>query len=890
MAWFAWFKPRRLDDEDFREEIQSHLAMATDERVAAGTDQQTAKMASLKEFGNVTKTVEAARSVWTPWWAQALHDWLNDVRYAIRVLAKSPSFSITVIGVLAVGIGLNAAVFTLLKNLALSPLSGVDESARLGVVLNETSAGRRLALSYPDYQDIRLTDRAFTGLTASAFTSVHLGLGSRAQRIMGELVSGNYFQELGVRAQIGRTLLPSDEVALGKHPYVVLSDGLWRRTFAADPDIVGKTVHLNAFPMTVVGVAEAAFHGTVVSFDIEVFVPIMMVQEIGLTSPVHTNGLLSNRDATFLMVLGRPRPGTSLAAAASQVAVLSEQLKRDRPLSAQDRAVRVVPIWESPYGAQTYMLPAVMVMSAMGVLLLLIVCANIAGLVLVRGISRQGEIAVRLAVGASRTRVVRLLLVENLVLAIPGAILGIALVWVGLPYLFSSGVTVAAPGRLFFDLSIDRLVIGFSALAACASALVFGFVPAIRGSHIDLVTVMNDDSSPRTAARGTFRAGLVVSQVAVSILLLIGAGLVTRSLDAARTADAGFDATDVISVLVDVKPSGYDEVRGRAFFKELLEAVRTSQGVDSATLAANAPLTFVDAGRQPVSIDGYEPRPDEDLVFVSNTVAPDYFRTLKIGLVAGREFENRDDESTAQVVVVNETMARRFFGDPAAAIGKRIRVATGEWRTVIGVARDVKYARINEDPRPHLYLPFLQSYRSNMLLHARGPIGVNGLLEQARDHIRRLDPDLPITYARSLREHTAMSFTVFELAATMLFVFGVAGMALAALGLYGLVSYSVKQSTHEIGIRMAVGARGSAIVRGFLGRGLRLGAIGAAIGIVTALAVMRWLGSVLYGVSATDPTSFGQALGVVLVAVIIATVIPAWRAARTDPLAALRRS
>jgi predicted permease len=890
MARFTWFKRRRLDDEDFQAEIQSHLGIAADERVANGADQETARLASIKEFGNVTKTVEAARSVWTPWWVQALHDGLNDVRYAVRVLAKSRGFSVTVIGVLAVGIGLNAAVFTLLKNLALSPLSGVDESASLGVVLNETSAGRRQGLSYPDYQDLRDRNQVFSDLTASALATVNLGLGGRAERIMSELVSGNYFQALGVRAQLGRTLLPSDEVAPGKHPVVVLSDGLWRRTFAADPAILEATIHLNTFPMTVVGVAEPDFHGTVVSFDVEAFAPVMMAREVGLSLPVDTKGLLTNRQAAFLMVLGRLRPATSLDAAAVEVAVLSEQFKRERPISAAESVVKVVPIWESPYGAQTYMLPAVVTMSVMGVLLLLIVCANIAGLVLVRGISRRGELAVRLAVGANRLRIVRLLLIENLVLAIPGALLGVALVWIGLPYFFSNAVSVAAPGRLFFDLSVDRLVLGFSALAACASALVFGFVPAIRGSRIDLTSVMSEGLSPRTATRGTFRAGLVVGQVAVSMLLLTGAGLVTRSLEAARTADAGFDATNVISVVLDVKSVGYDEVRGRAFFKQLLEVVRSGQGVESASLAAYSPLTFVDAGRQAFAVDGYVPRDDEDLISLTNTVAPDYFRTLKIGLRSGREFENRDDQTAAPVAIINETMARRFWKQPAAAVGQRVRVSEGDWRTIIGVARDVKYARINEDPRPHIYLPFLQSYRTSMLLHTRGPVGVNALLEQAREAIGRLAPDLPVAYARSLREHTGMSLTVFELVASMMFMFGIAGMGLAALGLYGLVSYSVKQSTHEIGIRMAVGARGTSIVRSYLGRGLRLGAYGAAAGVLLAFGVLRFLQAILYGVSATDPASFAQALGVVLATVLLATVIPAWRAARTNPLSALRRS
>ena len=307
-------------------------------------------------------------------------------------------------------------------------------------------------------------------------------------------------------------------------------------------------------------------------------------------------------------------------------------------------------------------------------------------------------------------------------------------------------------------------------------------------------------------------------------------------------------------------------------------------------LAAFPPMTLVDARRQPVAIEGYAPRRDEDLALLSNTVAPDYFRTLSIGLLAGREFESRDDAAAAPVAIVNATMARRFWGGVAEAIGQRVRLSEGDWRTVIGVAQDVKYARINEEPRPYVYVPFLQAYQSSMILHTRGPAGVGALLEQARGHIGTLDPDLPLLYARSLHEQTSVSLTILEMAATMLFVFGVAGMALAALGLYGLVWYTVKQSTHEIGIRKALGASQFSLVRGLIGRGLRLGTIGAALGIVAALAATRLLGSVLYGISATDTTSFVRALAVLLGALVVATLIPAWRAASTNPLAALRRS
>jgi len=474
------------------------------------------------------------------------------------------------------------------------------------------------------------------------------------------------------------------------------------------------------------------------------------------------------------------------------------------------------------------------------------------------------------------------------VLAVPGALVAIALV----PLFMSSvmsGMTDVSPIRMFLNLSVDRLVIAFSVLAACASALVFGLVPALRISGVDLQSVMKDDLSPRAAAKGRFRMGLVISQVAVSLLLLVGAGLVTRSLDAARNANPGFDGDNVISTRIDLVAIGYDETGGREFFVQLLDRVRANPAAASATLAVSPPLTLVDSGDRQVTIDGYDPQPGEDLSFLSNVIAPDYFRTLRIELLAGREFESRDDMAATPVTIVNETLARRFWGDPITALGRRVRVASAEWRTVIGVARDIKYSRFNEKPRPYVYLPFLQVYQPAMMFHARASVGVDALTTQMRAEIQKLDPELPLGDVSTLRDMARANMVFLEMAAGGLFVFGVAGLALAAMGIYGLVSYTVRQSAHEIGIRMALGARGIEVVWHFLRRGLRLGTVGAVVGMVTALALTRLLGSVLYGVSATDPSSFASALAVVLGGVIVATIVPAWRAARTNPLTALRQ-
>jgi predicted permease len=892
VSWFKRWRQRRLDEQDFQDEIRAHLAIAAEERMADGADRQTAQLASLKDFGNVTLTTEAARRVWTPWWLDALHDQVGDVRYAIRGLVKNPAFSFTVIGVLTLGIGVNAAVFTMLKSIALSPIAGVERSAQLAVIFAETSTGRQLAISYPDYVYLRDHDRAFTGLFGTSVAKVGLGRGRSARQVWCELVTGNYFQLLGVRAGHGRTLLPSDETAPGRDQVVVLGDGLWRRDFGADPDVIGKTVEINNYMLTVVGVADPTFHGTTVVYDVDVFIPVMMAPQLGFkfgSQQTTPSGILADRGAAVFVPQGYLRPGTTIANAAAGADALWAAIARDRPLADAAERLRVVPFWQEPRGAPTVLLPTLGVLSAMGLLVLLIACANIAGLVLVRGLSRRGEIALRLALGATRTRIVRLLVVENLVLAVPGALLGVLLAARGIPVLVGYAEGLAAPDRIFFNVGVDGLVIGFAALVACASVLAFGFVPALQSSRVDLVTVINEDASPRGAARGRMRAGLVVAQVAVSLLLLVGAGLATRSVEAARRAYPGFDASHVTATAVDVRQNRYDEPRGRVFYRHLLDVARADPGTESATIAEFTPMGFLDTPARRVSVEGYEPRRDEDLSFMSNTVGSDYFRTLRIPMMAGRAFEDRDDESALPIAVVNNTLAQRFWGGASNAIGKRIRVAgVGDWRTVIGVAADVKYARINETPRPYIYLPFTQFYRSSMVLHTRGPAAVDALLEKARAYVASLDADLPILHSRPLAEATRGAFILFDLTAAMLFVFGVSGVALAAMGTYGLVSYVVKQSAHEIGIRMALGASGRSVVLAFLKRGLRLGAMGAAFGTVAALSASRLLASVVFGVSATDAVSFARALAIVLGGVIAATIVPAWRAARTNPLTALR--
>lgn len=893
MSLRSWFwQRRRLDEDDLQAEIRAHLDIATEARIADGVDPNEARDASLREFGNVRRVQEDARGVWTPRWVAALNDLVSDVRYAGRSLATQRAFTLTVVLVLTLGIALNAAVFTMLKSLALAPLAGVDRSSQLAVVHGETSGGRALNLSYADYRHLRDHDTAFTGLAGTALATVGLGRERGARTVSAELVTGNYFQVLGTVAAQGRLLLPGDETAPGANPVVVLNHGLWDRDFERDPHLIGASLTINGTSFTVIGVAAPSFHGTTVVYDTDLFIPITMAPVLGYafgSQRTDAAGVLADRRATVFAPLGFLRPGVTLADAAARTAGLWTELARERAVTPDGVArTRVVTFRENPGGAPSIVLPTLVVVAAMALLVLLIACANIAGLVLVRGLARRGEIAVRLALGATRRRIVRLLIVENLVLALPGAALGVVASGYGVALLAGYAEELAAPDRVFFNIEVDTLVIGFAVLVALLCALVFGFVPAVQCARLDLVSVLNQDASARGAIRGRFRTGLVVVQVAVSMLLLVGAGLVTRSLDAARRTHPGFEADRVASLELDVKHAGYDVARGAEFYRRVLDAAASDPAIRSATVAAFGPLAFLETPRRAVTIAGHTPEPDEDLRFLYNVVGPDYFTTLRLPLVAGRAFERRDDATAPAVAIVNQTLAERFWGEGTRALGQRLRLGDETWRTVIGVARDAKYIRVDETARPYVYVPFLQHYRSAMSVYALGQVPADELVQHVRGLVTTLDADVPILRATALADGLVGALLLFNLTAAMLFVFGSTGIVLVALGTYGVMAYTVRQSTREIGIRMALGAAPRRVLRDCLERGVRLGVAGVVLGAVATAGVTRLLGRVLFGVSATDPASYASAVAIVFGVVVVATLSPAWRASRTSPLQALR--
>lgn len=808
---------------------------------------------------------------------------LRDLRYALRLLLRSPAYSLIVVAVLALGIGVNLIAFGLFQALALTPLSGVRASAELQFVVARTNDGRDVALPYPDYLFLRDRVRAYDALAGSFLQGWIIGRGADATRAFGEFITGNYFEVLGVGAQHGRVLTPADDRVRRGHPVVVLSDQLWRETFGADPSIVGRTIDLGNVPMTVVGVAAAGFHGAIPGVSSALFVPYAMQPELS------GGDRLDDATTPWVFAFGRPRAGVTLTQARAEAANLARQLEAERPVAGYERRVSVVPIWQSPQGAQTYMLPAVSLMGVTTLVLLAVVCANVAGLVLVRSIARRGEIAARLAVGASRGAILRLLLVETLLLAIPGACAGYWLPPLLEPYLNEAQPsTVSLP--LYFNIGGGPVILVTLALAVAAAVLA-GLVPAMRASRLDLAAAMKDDLSAGGGARSRLRSALVVAQVAMALVLLVCTALVTRSLTAARLADPGFDAAPVASVLIDVIPAGYDEARARVFYDTLIERLRADPAVASASLMKNPLLMMMDFNRQEVTIDGHPPGPGEQTQFALNVVGPGHFDTLRIPLVAGRDFDRRDTPAAGRVAIVNETFARRYWGSPAAAVGKRLQTAWAEpsgWRTVIGVARDIKYTRLNEPPQPYVYLPHAQAFNATMFIHARGAGSAAVLTQVIHRHLRALDANLPILDSAPLADLTRLGVGVYDITARTLAIVGLAAIALTALGIYGLVAYTVKQSTREIGIRVAVGASRLHVLGRYLQRGLRLGLAGTAAGLALAFMATRLIGALLYGVSPTDIVSFAAAAMAVIAVVLGASLVPAWRATQIDPLTALR--
>jgi predicted permease len=811
----------------------------------------------------------------------------QDVRYGVRRLWKTPGFTLVAVVSLALGIGANTAIFSLVDTVLLRPLP-VSEPQQLAEVFGTMHRGADYTTtSYPNYKDYRDRNQVFSGLLAYRFAPMSLSSGGTSAggtnaRVWGFLVSGNYFDVLGVKPALGRGFLPEEDETPGARPVAVLSYGCWQSRFGGARDIVGRSVTINGQPFTVVGVTPQGFIGTEVAYSSEIFVPMMMAKQVEPGS----NWLDERRDNN-LFVLGRLKPDVTREQAEASLKILADELAREYPDADAGQGVRLLP----PGLLIPSIRDSVITFSAvlMGVvgLVLLLACVNLANLLLARATERRKEVAIRLALGASRFRLMRQLVTEAVVLSLAGGAAGLLLAsWVnGLV----NSIKLPTDVALFFDLRTDWRVLAFTLAVSVATGVLFSLLPALQSSKPDVVPALKDEGSMGGFRRSRLRNALVVAQVALSLVLLVCAGLIVRGLQAARAMRPGFNPDHAVELSFDLGLQGYDEQRGRAFEKDLVERVRALPGIRSAALTNSVPLGL-DYNSTSVYAEGQPFTNSSDLpVAIPFTVGTDYFKTMETPILGGRDFDADDDKKESRVAVVNETFARKLWPGEDA-IGKRFNFSgPGQpfW-TVIGVAGDGKYNTLGEEQQPAYYSPLLRDYNAGVTLVARVEGDPQASIAAIRREVQRLDPTLPLFGVKTLEEHMQLPLFPARMAAIVLGSFGVMALLLAAIGIYGVMSYVVAGRTREIGLRMALGADQRSVLRLVVGQGLMLAVVGLLLGALVAFAAARLLTGLLYGVSPGDPLTFAAVALLLAGVALVACYVPARRAAKVDPMVALR--
>jgi macrolide transport system ATP-binding/permease protein len=795
---------------------------------------------------------------------------IQDLRFGVRMLLKHKGFSAVAVLTLALGIGANTAIFSLIHTVLLRPLS-VAQPERLARIYTRGSQNT----SFPNYRDLAAGNQVFAELAGHAIAPLNLGQGETLNRVHGELVTGNYFAALGVRPAIGRTFGTETDGAVGAHPVAVVSHGLWQRRFNGDRALVGRTIALNGRQFTVIGIMPQGFRGTwPLVIAPEVWTPVTM-QPVLFPGP----NRLEDRGAGWFDLFGRLKPGVSLAQAQSAVIAQTTRLAETWP--EQNRGLEqaeVLPL-DAVRGAS--FLQAVKVfaglLSALVGLVLLIACANVANLLLARAALRRQEIAVRLALGATRWRLLRQLLTESMLLALAGGAAGCLLaVWLmGLVRAWRP--PAQAPVPIEINPTLDVRMLLFTLLVLVIAGVIFGLAPAWQSSRLALAPWLKEGRGTMggRAARFSLRNILVVTQVAVSLLLLICAGLFLRSLGRAQRIDPGFETERVLTVALDLRPGGYDATRGNLFYQQMLDQVERLPGVQSASLGEIIPLTF-SRNTSGVEIEGQAITNGE---VDNNRVAPRYFETMGIRLLAGRGFTRHDTETTPPVVIVNQTMAQRFWPGQSP-LGKRLRIPLDNrgnftpYYEVVGLVKDSKYVTLGEEPKPFYYKAALQDYQRQMVLHVMTSGDPNALRKALRESLSALDQSLLIEVA-TMQENLALALLPARIAASLLGLLGLLGLGLALVGIYGVISYALSQRTNEIGLRVALGARPLDVLRLVLGQGMKLTLLGIALGAAAAFGLTRFLASLLVGVSPTDPLTFATLAGLFCLVSLLACYLPA---------------
>ncbi|HZF09997.1 MAG TPA: ABC transporter permease [Thermoanaerobaculia bacterium] len=809
---------------------------------------------------------------------------MQDLRFAFRQMAVKPLLSVLAVVSLALGVGVNSSIFSIVNAVLLRGVPATDPD-RLVAVYTSGSEGLRYApSSYPDYRDLREQSDVLSGLGShSAFIAAFESKG-RTQPLFGEVVTGNFFDLLGVRPALGRSFLPEEDRTPGAHPVVMLGYGFWQKQFGGDRSVLGQSIALNGTQLTVVGVTPAILPSTIPGLRADFWLPIQMNDALSEDKALDARG----RRSFFLV--GRLRPGVSLAQAQAQLGAVGAQLAAQYPETNKDRKITLVPWRKVTFNPAVdgALVGAAGMLMALVAMVLLIASSNIANLLLARANDRRQEITLRLAMGASRGRLIRQLVTESLLLALLSGALGLLIALAATRLLVNFNPPLPVPVSL--DLGLDGRVLLFTLALALATGVICGLAPALQASRPDLVTTLKDGAA--TLGRNYRKLGLrnllVVAQVAVSTVLLIGAALFLRSLAHAQSVDPGFNLRR--GAVVDFNLGlgrKYGPAEGRNFLRQVVERVRALPGVRGAAVTGHLPLG-ISIVSEKVQVEGQPPRDDKQPEIDLVAVSPGYFETLGIPLVEGRAFNEHDDPTAGNVAIVNATAAHLFWPG-ASPLGKRLKIGKdGAWTEVVGVAHDGKYRSLGEEPRPFLYRSYLQDYSPAMTLVVATDVDEPQTLRAVRRELEAMDSTLPVFDSKTMSQHLGIMLFPARMGAWLLAAFGLLGLLLAAVGLYGVVSYSVSKRTREVGVRMAIGAHRGQILQLVLREGMVLVGIGLAVGIGCALAGSRLLTSLLYGIGANDPLVFlGVPVALIAVA-LLATVIPARRAMRVDPMAALR--
>ena len=873
-------------EQDLSEELQYHVDQKTREYIDSGLTEEEARRKACREFGGIEQSKENCRDARR---VNIIETFLQDVRFGFRMLRKNFGFTSIAVLTLGLGIGANTAIFSMVNSFLLRPLP-IKNPEQLTVLAMQLKKGElQTGFSFPEFEDLqKQSSSVFSDVIALSLNVGGLMLNGKAEPIVIYDVSGNFFAALGVRPLLGRFILPEEGSVTAVNPVIVLGYSFWQTRFGGDPGIVGKTVLYNGRPVTVIGITPREFHGVSALVDVQGYLPLGMQQ----VDSSYEQDIPTNRGFRNLAVYARLAKGVALPKAQSALDVIGDRLAKENPMTEEGMTISVFPerFSRPAPDPDRPVLKVSVLFLVLAALVLVLACVNIANFLLVRATARQREMAIRTALGGTRMRLIRQLLTESVLLALCGGIAGILFGLAGSNALSSIG-HLATTLPVLLDFHFDWRVFGYAFGAALVTGLVVGIVPALRGSRRGVIEAIRDGGRTMTGSRSHLRSALVVAQVGGSLMLLIVAGLMIRSLNHAQRSDLGFDPRHVLNLTLDPNEIGYSRQQGLQFYTQLLERIESMPGVEAAGVAYSVPMGYYNDNDW-LEVPGYEvPHGEARPIAAYNAVTPGYLRTMSIPLLEGRDFTKADVESSAWVAIVNETMARKFWPNQSA-IGHEFKVASDHVHSlrVVGVAKNSRTLGIVGPIREYFYQPFAQGYTSLAVLQVRTTFAPETMIASIRQQVASLAPSMPVFDVHTMLQalYTINGFLLFQLAAALAGILGALGLILALVGVFGVISFSVSQRTNEIGIRMAMGAAQASILRMILRQGVWIISAGLVSGIALALAISRLVSGFIAGVSPYDPLTYVSVTALLSVVALLACYFPARRATRVDPVVALR--